>query len=287
MTSSCTATLVGFCAIGLWSLLALFTAATGAVPPFQLAAMTFAVSGILGCVIAMARGRLASARPTLASLALGLYGLFGDTALYFAALKLAPPAEANLVHYLWPLLIVLFAALLPGGRLEARHLIGAVMGLAATALLVGAQFGMGTGGATLGYALALGGAFVWASFSVLSRRLAEVPTETVAVTCLVAALLSAVFHQIFEVTHWPATGREWLAVIGLGLGPIGAAFFFWDVGMKKGDVPLLGVASYAAPVLSTLVLVGAGYAQPTIALGLACALIVAGALVATFGGRRA
>ena len=32
--------------------------------------------------------------------------------------------------------------------------------------------------------------------------------------------------------------------------------------MKRGDVPLLGVASYAAPVLSTLVLVATGYAEP-------------------------
>jgi len=116
--SSRSATLTGLGAIALWSLLALFTAATGKAPPFQLAAMTFAIAGVFGIVVAAARGRLRHARPTRAGLALGLYGLLGDTALYFAALKLAPPAEANLVHYLWPLLIVLFAALLPGGRLQ-------------------------------------------------------------------------------------------------------------------------------------------------------------------------
>jgi drug/metabolite transporter (DMT)-like permease len=279
--SSRTATLTGLGAIALWSLLALFTAATGRVPPFQLAAMTFAVAGALGLATAAARGRLAFARPTPAGLALGLYGLFGDTALYFAALKFAPPAEANLVHYLWPLLIVLFSGLLPGGRLAPRHLAGAVMGLAATALLVGGRFGGGGENAALGFLFAALGAFVWASYSVASRRLASVPTETVAVTCLAASALAALCHLAFEGTLWPASAGEWLAMLGLGLGPIGAAFFLWDVGMKKGDVPLLGVASYAAPVLSTLILVAAGYAEPTFGLALACALIVAGALIAT------
>jgi drug/metabolite transporter (DMT)-like permease len=284
--SSRTATLTGFGAIALWSLLALFTAATGKVPPFQLAAMTFLIAGGLGIAIAAARGRLRQARPTRAGLALGLYGLFGDTALYFAALKLAPPAEANLLHYLWPLLIVLFAALLPGGRLQPRHLAGAALGLAATALLVGGRFGGAGANAPLGFLFAALGAFVWASYSVASRRLAEVPTETVAVTCLAAAALSTLCHLALETTLWPAGASEWLAVLGLGLGPIGAAFFLWDIGMKRGDVPLLGVASYAAPVLSTLVLVLAGYAEPSAALAASCALIVAGALIATFAPAR-
>jgi drug/metabolite transporter (DMT)-like permease len=285
--SSRTATLTGLGAIALWSLLALFTAATGAVPPFQLAAMTFAIAGALGITVAAARGRLSYASPSCVGLALGLYGLFGDTALYFAALKFAPPAEANLVHYLWPLLIVLFAALLPGGRLQPRHLVGAVLGFAATALLIGGRFGGAGANAVLGFCFALLGAFVWASYSVASRRLAEVPTETVAVTCLAASALAAACHLLFEATRWPVGASEWFAVFGLGLGPIGAAFFLWDIGMKKGDVPLLGVASYAAPVLSTLTLVLAGYAEPTAALAASCVLIVAGAVIATFAPARA
>jgi drug/metabolite transporter (DMT)-like permease len=281
------ATLAGLGAIALWSLLALFTVATAQVPPFQLAAMTFAVAGAFGIAVAAARGRIRQATPTGAGLALGLYGLFGDTALYFAALKLAPPAEANLIHYLWPLLIVLFAALLPGQHLKPRHLIGAAMGLAATALLVGGRFGAAGANAPLGFLLAALGALVWASYSVASRRLTKVPSETVAVTCLAAALVSAIIHLGFETTLWPSGASEWLAVIGLGLGPIGAAFLLWDIGMKKGDVPLLGVASYAAPVVSTLILVVAGYAEPGAALAASCALIVAGALIATFAQARA
>lgn len=279
MTSR-TATLTGFGAILLWSTLALFTAMSGRVPPFQLVGMTFAIGGVLILCITAARGQLRRVRPTLGSFALGLYGPFGDTALYYAAVKTAPPAEANLIHYLWPLLIVLFAALLPGGGLKLRHLIGALIGLAATALLISGGLGAG-GGLSLGHGLAALGAFVWASYSVLSRRFAEVPSESLGVTLLGCAAAAFACHAAFETTLWSLTTVEWAGALGLGLGSIGLAFICWDIGMKRGDVAFLGVASYAAPVLSTLILVVAGYAAASWLLAASCALIVAGALVAS------
>ncbi len=287
------ATLTGCGAIALWSLLALLTAGTGAIPPFQLVAMTLGLGGTLAVLIALGRGRAALLRPHPPALALGIAGLFGDTALYYSALKLAPPAEANLLHYLWPLLIVLFAILLPGGRLRPGHLVGAAFGLAAVLLIVGDRMGAGGAavplgaGAIAGYACALAGAVLWAGYSVLSRRVASVPTESVAVTLLVSAAMALGVHLVAETTVWPADPLTWASAIGLGVGPMGLAFLLWDIGMKKGDVSFLGVASYAAPVLSTLTLVAAGYAQASWALAGACALIVAGALVASLGGRRA
>jgi len=284
MTSR-TATLIGFCAILLWSTLALFTAMSGRVPPFQLVGMTFVIGGLLILAITAARGELRRVMPTPASFALGLYGPFGDTALYYAAVKTAPPAEANLIHYLWPLLIVLFAALLPGGGLKLRHLIGALIGLAATAMLISGGIGSG-GGLALGHVLAALGAFVWASYSVASRRFSHVPSESLSVTMLGCAVLAFACHVAFETTLWSLTPIEWGGVLGLGLGSIGLAFVVWDIGMKRGDVALLGVASYAAPVLSTLVLVVAGYAPASWLLAASCLLIVVGALVASWGRRR-
>lgn len=282
MTSR-TATLIGFCAILLWSTLALFTAMSGRVPPFQLVGMTFLVGGLLILAIAAARGQLARIRPTPASLALGIYGLFGDSALYYAAVKTAPAAEANLIHYLWPLLIVLFAALLPGAGLKLRHLAGATIGLVATLLLVSGGLSAGAGLAP-GHIFAALGAFVWASYSVASRRFAAVPSESLCMTMLGCAVLAFLCHAAFETTLWAPTVTEWIGILGLGLGSIGLAFVVWDIGMKQGDVALLGVASYAAPVLSTLVLVLFGYAQASWLLGASCALIVVGALVASGGG---
>jgi len=283
------ATAIGFCAILLWSLLALFTAASGTVPPFQLAAMTFLVGGLVGAANFLVRPeRLQALRQRPVVWALGVGGLFGYHALYFAALRLAPPAETGLIAYLWPLLIVLFSSLLPGERLRAAHVVGALLGFAGVAALIAGREAIGArADAWPGYLCALACAFVWSGYSVLSRRFGTVPTDAVAGFCLATAALAFLCHLAFETTAWPADRTQWLAILALGLGPVGLAFYVWDVGMKRGDIKLLGVASYAAPVLSTLILVAAGYAQATRSLALACALIVAGALVATFTPRRA
>jgi drug/metabolite transporter (DMT)-like permease len=287
MTSR-TATVIGFGAVALWSLLALFTAATGPVPPFQLLAMTFAVGGGLGVLSWVFRPAAARAlRQRPAVWALGIGGLFGYHALYFAALKLAPPAESGLINYLWPLLIVLFSAALPGERLRAVHVAGALLGLAGVVVLVAGR-GVLEARAEYwpGYLCAFTCAFVWAGYSVLSRRFGAVPTDAVAGFCLATALLGLICHLAFERTVWPETGAQWLAILANGLGPVGAAFYLWDVGMKHGDFRLLGIGSYGIPVASTLILVAAGYAEPTASLGIACLLIAAGALVATAPGLR-
>ncbi|TAK47440.1 MAG: DMT family transporter [Xanthobacteraceae bacterium] len=285
MTSR-TATLTGFAAILLWSFLATLTVATGAVPPFQLAAMTFALgalTGPLGWTAAWLLRRERRPLPRVPALAwaVGVGGLFGYHALYFLALRLSPPAEAGLINYLWPLLIVLFSALLPGERLAWHHLAGVVLGLAGTVLLFA---GRGASGAVWdflpGFAAAFVAAFVWATYSVSSRLLAGVPTEAVAGFCLATALLAALFHLVFEIPAWPATAPQWLAVLALGLGPVGLAFYAWDIGMKRGDIRVLGAASYAAPLISTLLLVLFGYAEASRALALSAALIAAGGVLA-------
>ena len=286
--SSRAATITGFGAAALWALLALFTAATGPVPPFQLLAMTFAIGGALGAASWPFRpGAARALRQPLPVWGLGIAGLFGYHALYFAALKLAPPAESGLINYLWPLLIVLFSSLLPGQQLRAQHVAGALLGFAGVVVLVA-----GRGALEIrpeywaGYLCAFACAFVWAGYSVLSRRVAAVPTDAVTGFCLATALLGLVCHFLFERSVWPETGLQWAAVIGSGLGPVGAAFYLWDVGMKQGDIRLLGIGSYAIQVASTGILILAGFAEPTWSLALACGLIAAGAVVATLPASR-
>lgn len=272
----------GFGAIALWAALAFLTAASGRVPPFQLAAMTFALGTCLGLAAMAIRGSWRALIQPWPVWALGVVGLFGYHALYFAALKLAPPAEAGTISSLWPLLIVLFSALLPGERLKAIHIIGAVLGFAGVVVLGWSRMGAsGFSAAYLpGYMLALGCAFVWSGYSVLSRLFGSVPTDAVTGFCAVTALLSVPCHFLFETTIVPQ-GVEWLAIVALGLGPVGAAFYIWDIGMKHGDIRLLGVLSYLAPVLSTFLLIATGYAQPDGALLGAVLLIVVGALIAS------
>jgi len=278
---SSSATLIGASAILMWALLAVLGAATRALPPFQLTAMALAIGGAIGVGWALAQGRLAMLVPPREALLLGIAGLFGYHALYFVAIRLAPTAQANLVNYLWPLLIVMFSALLPGERIRAHHVVGALLGFAGTALLVsGGDEAPLEPRALGGYAAALGCAVTWAGYSVLSRRLGEVPTETVATSCLAAAGLSLACHLGFETTVWPDGGREWLGLLAIGVLPLGLAFYVWDHGVKRGDIALLGAASYATPLLSTLGLVLGGYAEATPVLGLAALAVTAGALVA-------
>jgi drug/metabolite transporter (DMT)-like permease len=277
-----TATFTGFIAILLWSMLALLTTATSGLPPFQVTAITFLIGGGLGLLIVALTGRLALLRQSWPAMALGVGGLFFYHALYFAALKLAPPVEASLIAYLWPLLIVIFSGLLPGQRLRLHHVIGALTGFSGVLVLALGKGFSGLNAAYVpGYLLACGCALVWAGYSVLSRRMADVPTQAVAGFCLVTAMLAVVCHLAFE-RYVAPDAMGWLALAALGIGPVGLAFFVWDIGMKQGDVPFLGVASYAAPVLSTLILVLTGHAPASWLIGLSCLLIMLGALVASW-----
>jgi len=276
-----TATLIGLTAILMWSLLAVMTVATGKIPAFQLAAMTFAIGAVTCALTFIGRPDATKAlRQPLIAWIVGVGGLFGYHALYFLALRFAPPADAGLLNYLWPLLIVLFSSLLPGERLMAHHIIGAMLGLAGTVLLFAGNTGSFAPGQLPGLIAAFIAAFVWSTYSVLSRRLKAVPTDAVAGFCAVTALLAATVHMLVETTVWPDTAMQWLTVIALGVGPVGAAFYTWDIGMKRGDIRVLGAASYATPLLSTAFLILAGFAKPSASIAIAAVLIAGGGLIA-------
>lgn len=280
------ATLIGSSAILMWSLLALFTIGSAPVPPLQLNAICFAIGGVIGLVWTSRQGFGVLGRVSWKVYAFGTLGLFGYHLLYFNAFRLGPNASTGLIAYLWPLFIVLLSGLLPGERLRWQHVIGALIALGGAALIV-LSADTGAGGISLpALGLAFLCAITWASYSVFSRRLGQVPTESVTVFCLATALLSVLAHLALEETAWPQDAIGWGAVLALGIGPVGAAFFTWDIGMKRGDIQLLGVVSYAAPLLSTLALVVAGITPPTWTILLAAVLITAGAALAALSGSK-
>jgi drug/metabolite transporter (DMT)-like permease len=212
---------------------------------------------------------------------IGVAGLFGYHFFYFTALRNAPAVEASLIAYLWPLLIVVGSALLPGEKLEWHHVAGAALGLCGAFLIVSKGGGLSFDGAhVFGYAMAGLCALTWSAYSLASRRFPSVPTSVVTWFCAATALLSLLCHLALEQTVWPQGAGQWLAVLGLGLMPVGAAFYTWDYGVKHGNIQVLGAASYAAPLLSTLVLIAAGMAEPTARILAACLLITAGAVLA-------
>ncbi len=277
-----TATLIGFTAVLMWALLALMSAASGAVPPFQLAAMTFLIGGLMGAVTWLFRkGAITSLRQGWQVWLLGVGGLFGYHFVYFSAIRAAPAVEVSLIAYLWPLFLVVFSAFLPGERLRLHHVIGVVLGLAGAVVIITRGKGLSlSNGLETGHVLAFACSLIWSGYSVMSRRFGKVSTDVVAGFCLITALLSAICHVAFETTVWPADAVQWAAVLGLGLLPVGAAFYSWDYGVKRGDIMVLGAASYASPLLSTLVLVAAGFAPFTWPVLAACLLITAGAVIA-------
>jgi len=280
--SRTTATLVGFTAVLMWAVLALLTASTGRVPPFQLAAMTFLIGGLLGMATWPFRPQALATLPRDWRVwALGIGGLFGYHFFYFTAIRRAPPVEVSLIAYLWPLFLVALSALLPGERFKWNHLLGVLIGLSGAVLVIT----RGQGSAIIhdfgpGHALAFACPIIWASYSVLSRRFGKVSSDVVAGFCLASSALSLLCHFLFETTVWPATTSQWLAILGLGLLPVGAAFYTWDVGVKRGDIMALGASSYASPLLSTLALIASGFAAYHWSVILACLLITVGAIIA-------
>lgn len=277
------ATLIGSTAILLWGALALFTTWTGKIPPFQLVAMTFSIAFLLALIKWLVKGESLTThlKQSWGVWTTGVCGLFGYHFFYFMALKNAPAVEASLIAYMWPLLIVLFSALLPNEKLGLHHIAGTLLGLFGCVLLV-------TDGGNitfnesymLGYMAAIACALTWSGYSVFSRKFGKVPTDVVGWFCGATAILGLICHLIFEQTFIPDALGVWLAVLALGLGPVGLAFFTWDVGMKRGNIKALGAFSYAAPLLSALLLVIFGDTAPSWILLFACIAIVSGALLA-------
>ena len=278
------ATLVGLGAVLLWSLLAPLAVGAGAVPPFLLTGLAFLVGGSTGLAVQLALGRSLGAafRIPLLAWVIGVGGFFGYHLAYFTAMRLLPPIEALLIINTWPLLIILLTALIPGERLLPRHLTGGAMGLAGAALIVLGRESEAVGERSLlGYLLAVAAALIWSGYSVLNRRLVpDTPTDAVTGFCLTTGCLALLAHLLLEPRHWPA-GPEWLVVLALGLGPVGAAFYLWDHGTKRGDLRVLGASAYTAPLIGTLYLLALGHGRASLGLLLAALLIIGGALLAS------
>ena len=261
-------------AIALWASLATLGVALRHVPPFLLTGLAL----VIGSVPAwpLVRKWKVPAR----TLALGIYGLFGYHFLLFIALRLAPAVEANLVNYLWPLFIVVLAPVfLPGLQLKAAHVLAALAGFSGAAIAI-----VGGGGATgtwsWGYLPALGAAFIWASYSLWTRRVPAFPTAAIGLFGAVSGLLSLACHALLE----PSTAlsaRDWLLIAVMGLGPLGAAFFLWDKALKAGDARHIGILSYITPVASTTLLMLATGRALTPGIALAAALIIGAAVLGT------
>ena len=278
--------LLALAAIASWATLAWLGVRLAAMPPFLLVGTALTIAGVL------ASPTWRRWRVPLRVFALGIYGLFGFHFFLFVALRLAPPLQANLVNYLWPLLMVLLAPLLlRGSLLTGRHVAGGLLGFAGAvvAIIGGLPSGRSMlpssdGNAAWGYAAALLSAFVWATYSLMGRRLREdgttFPTAAIGLFCLSSGLLALACHATLEAPY-AFTARDLLPMTALAIGPMGAAFFLWDAALVRGDARTIGTLAYLTPVLSTMLLGAADPARFGWPIVVALLLVVGGAWIGT------
>ncbi len=271
-------------AIALWALFASLGVSLKHVPPFLLTGVALLIGSVLALPFVL-RDRTQWRIPA-ATLALGVYGLFGFHFLIFIALRHAPAVEANLVNYLWPLFMVVLAPLfLRGVHLRTVHVAAALLGFAGAAIaILGAAGsdggGSSSGGWSWGYLPALGSAFIWASYSLMTKRAPAFPTAAIGLFGLVSGVLSLLCHWVLE----PAatlSAQDWLLLAVMGLGPLGSAFFLWGEALKLGDARQIGILSYLTPLGSTALLMLVSGRALTWSIGLAAVMIIGAALLGT------
>lgn len=276
-----TSILLALTAILIWSTLALFSSQLTHVSPFLVLGVALMLSGSYSLV------RRSAWRIPLTTLGVGVGGIFGYHFLYFRAMALAPAVEASLINYLWPLLIVVLSPLvLSGYRLRPRHVFGALLGLAGAGLIATSASSAGPLSLRFeylaGYLMMAGAALIWALYSLLTKRVPHFSTESVAAFCTVSGLLALAFFLLSggSLAQVQAlSSHDWLVIVLCGLGPMGAAFFFWDAALKRGDPRRIGSLAYLTPLLSTLNLVVFARLSLTPVSFAAMALIVTGAVV--------
>ena len=273
-----TSDLLALGAIVLWSSLATLGVALAHVPPFLLTGAGLLIGSLIA--LPLSNFDIRRWRVPLPTLAVGAGGLFGYHFLLFMGLRLAPPVQANLVNYLWPLGMVVMAPLfLPGMRVRAGHVAAALLGFAGAATAILGRAGGGSllaGGLRWGYLFAFGAAVSWASYSLMTRRLPRFPTAAVGGFAAIAGVLALLCHAVLEP---PASlsGAQWGLLALLGLGPLGGAFFLWDAALKRGDPRRIGLLAFLTPLLSTAMLMAAHHQRPDPSIVAATLMIVGAA----------
>ncbi|MFN9727891.1 DMT family transporter [Acidovorax sp.] len=263
-------------AIALWASLAALGVSLTHVPPFLLTGIALIIGSVPAWPLVVRNPSLW--RVPLRTLALGVYGLFAYHFLLFIALRHAPAVEANLVNYLWPLLIVVLSpCVLRGVRLRLPHVLAALLGFSGAAIAIAGGREL-SGTLAWGYLPALAAAFIWATYSLLTKRVPDFPTTAIGLFGLVSGVLSLLCHALLE----PATtlqSRDWLLLAVLGLGPLGGAFFLWDKALKLGDPRQIGILSYITPLASTALLVAVSGRSFNASIVLATAMIMGAAVM--------
>lgn len=274
------ATFLGFFAIFMWGMLAALSVFTNRIPPFQLLFICFTIASSLVYVKRAITREPLIKKPAMdrTQWLVGVTGLFGFHIFYFLALRFAPPIEATLIIYLWPLLLGVLLATKGNKRFAV---LGGIIGFCGTVVMIADGLDTNQGESALavvGYLCALGCALIWTNYSwFLSKTKSDV--EDISWVALAVAFIALVCHLLFENGVWDLTNTEVAMLILIGIGPTGGAFYLWDIGMKQGNQSWLASISFGTPVIASVSLYLFGFSELTVSIIVATLLIVVGAVV--------
>jgi len=266
-------------AIFLWASLASLVTLLSDIPPLLLTGIGL----IIGAAVSVPSLRFGIKpwKVPAKTLLLGVYGLFGYHLMLFLALQNAPAVEANLVNYLWPLLIVLLTPMFTKSlALNFRYVLAAISGFAGAVIAITYNgSGLESLSIEVGYFFALAAAVIWATYSLATTKVPSFPTPAIGHFALVSGVLAIGAHFLFEPAASISTA-DWLLLLVLGVGPLGGAFYLWDAALKIGDPRRIGLLAFLTPLLSTVLLVVVSGNPFSWQLLISAALILGGALFA-------
>lgn len=271
----------GVLAIFLWGALALLGNLTKSLPAFQLLFMCFFVSFLLLFIKRLVSKQPLLTQPTLgkAQTIIGITGLFGFHFCYFMALKYAPLIEVSLIVYLWPLLLGVFVA---QSKNRINAILGGLVGFIGIVFLISDGSGFAVNSQYfLGYLFAASCALLWSSYSWLMTRF-DNHVDDIGWLSLYVAILALLAHIFFEQTVTGFSLSQAVGILLLGLGPVGGAFYLWDIALKRGNKTLLASLSFLTPLLSTVLLVLAQQIHFSWSILIALAFVFTGAAISNY-----
>lgn len=225
---------------------------------------------------------------------IGILGLYGFHFCYFMALKYAQALEVSLIAYLWPLL---FAAFVASKKKRFQAIVGSLVGLVGISFILSpSKMFSFYWGDLAGYLLAFSCAFIWASYSWYfsskgktsnldnkSKPSLSQSIHEIGYFSFFVCILSLTSHLTLETTIWSFSSKETFATILLGLGPVGGAFYLWQLSLKSGNQVLLSSLSYCSPLFTAILLCAIGLSSWSINIVIAISLILIGACISNLG----
>ncbi|MFQ3306937.1 MAG: drug/metabolite transporter (DMT)-like permease [Candidatus Midichloriaceae bacterium] len=264
-------TLIGSLSLLFWAISATFVVTLKHIPTYEMLSFVFFI-GLIFCILYNSTfnhwNKLKNHPPYI--WICGIIGICGNEIFFVFSFKNAPAAHADLINYLWPILVILFTPLLPKEKFNVKYIISAVIAFIAVIILIIEQNDITSlteikHEYLIGYLCAFCAALFWTVYTLVSKFYGKLTPEMIVVYCGFGFIISTSLHIYFENFVIP-TAFDFLILFLMGVGTHCFAYFFWDLGIKKGDIKLLTILSYASPIISISILILLGLVQPSIIL---------------------